>query len=120
MDAIPKFLASAYVTILAVFIGISLIICGTSVVSARTFYSNVSDAISSVGPAYEKDMIDECASLAQENGYVLNTKRVNTSAGSYYYELVLEYKFAAPFFGDVHTGTVSGYVYPGTHTNVSV
>lgn len=118
MDSIPKFITSAFVIIIAVFIGISLIIAGSSVVSARTFYSGVADAIGSVDAVYEEDIIEECTLLAKENGYALKTEKTVTDS-EYYYEVILEYQFAAPFFGTVHTGTVSGYVYPGTHLNVS-
>lgn len=119
MDAIPKFLASAFVIIVAVFIGLSLIICGSSVVSARTFYSNTVDAISAVEPTREDAIIQECTILAEENGYTLKTEKVVADGGQYYYEVVLEYAFVAPFFGQPQTGTVSGYAYPGTHVNLS-
>lgn len=117
MDSIPKFLASAYIIILAVFIAISLFMCGSSVVSAQTFYSNVADSISAVDADHEELMIKECSLLALEQGYVLKTEKKATS-GSYYYELVLEYDFVVPVFGVKQVATVSGYVYPGTHVNV--
>lgn len=119
MDSIPKFLASAFVTIMAVFIGLSLIMCGMSVTSAKTYYSSVADAISSVDSAHEEAMIEECTLLAEQNGYVLTTEKKITSDNKYYYELVLEYEFAAPFFGTFRNGTVSGYVYPGSHINTN-
>lgn len=116
MDTIPKFLASVFVIIIAVYIGISLLICGTSIVSARSFYSNASDAISSVDTMYEESIIEECKTLAAKNGYVLEAEKIVTVEGQYYYELILKYNFVAPFFGKTQTGTVSGYVYPGTHS----
>ena len=115
MDTIPKFIASAFVIITAVVVGISLLMCGTSVVSARSFYSNVSDAIGSVNEVSEDSIIDECKTLAAENGYVLKAEKVVSEDSQYYYELVLEYSFVVPFFDKLQTGTVSGYVYPGTH-----
>ena len=119
MEAIPKFLASAFVIIFAVVIGISLLLCGSSIVSARNFYTNVADAIGSVEEVYEDDVIAECSLLAEENGYVLKTEKAMTEDSKYFYKVVLEYKFIAPFFGKAQTGTVSGYVYPGVHVNVS-
>lgn len=117
MDAIPKFIASAFVTIMAIFIGLSLIMCGMSVSSARTYYSSVADAISSVDAVHEDAMIEECTLLAEQNGYILKTEKKSTIDDKYYYELILEYEFAAPFFGTFQNGTVSGYVYPGSHVN---
>ena len=120
MDIIPKFLASAFVIMLAVFMGISLIISGSSVVSARSFYSNVADMISSVDEEHEANMIRECSLLAEENGYVLTTNKIVSEDDQYYYEMVLKYKIVAPFFGAVQEATVSGYIYPGMHINTAV
>lgn len=117
MDAIPKFLTSALVIIFAVFIGVSLIICGTSMVSARSFYSDVSGAIASADNSYEERMIEECITLAEQNGYILTAEKKPIGEDEYYYSVVLEYKLIAPFFGSALSGTVSGYVYPGTHVS---
>lgn len=119
MDTFPKFLASAFVVIVAVFIALSLIISGVSVVSAKSFYSNVADSIGAMDAEHEDFMIEECKVLAQENGYTLHVEKKDTGDNGYYYELKLEYSFVAPFFSQINTGTVSGYVYPGAYVRVS-
>lgn len=119
MDTIPKFMASAFVIIIAVVLGISLLICGTSIVSARSFYSNVADAIGSVDVLYEESIIEECKTLAAENGYVLTVEKVSTTGGQYYYELDLEYRVVAPLFGKAHTATISGHACPAVHLQLT-
>ncbi len=115
MEVIPKFMASMFVIIIAVFVGMSLLVCGTSVESARTFHADAANAISAVDVVHEANAIEECKWLAEQQGYTLNVEKITTNGGSYYYELVLEYQFIAPFFGKPQSGTVSGYAYPGAH-----
>ena len=119
MDTIPKFVASAFIIVIAVVVGMSLLICGSSVVSARSFYSNTVDAIGSVDALYEESVIEECKTLAAENGYVLTAEKVLTTGGQYYYELVLEYSVVAPFFGKVHKATISGHACPAVHLQLT-
>lgn len=117
MDIFPKFIASMFVIIMAVYLGISMVICGISVVSARTFYTSVSDFVESASAEDEAIVIEECKMLAENNGYTLTTEKKTTSDSRYYYDFSLDYTFVMPIFNKPITGTVHGSVYPQMHYN---
>lgn len=115
MDTFPRFLASVFVIVMAAYIGVSLVICGVSVVSAKTFHNSVADFIGSVDESDEEIVIDECEALAKNNGYTLKTEKCVTSENRYYYDLTLEYALGVPFFGKIIDAEVGGSVYPQIH-----
>ena len=118
MDIFPKFIASLLVIILAAYIGMSMVMCGISVVSARTFYTSTADFIESVDTVHESAVIDECKMLAEKNGYTLVVDKKEVSGAQYYYGVTLKYRFPVPFLDEIIDAKVEGNVYPKAHFNI--
>lgn len=117
MSSIPKMASSMLVIMLAVLVCVSLICACFMIAIAQNHHQTVISEIRNSN--LDEEVIADCIQNMADKGFDLDvTKEINISSVEYY-EVALSYDLVLPIFGNVYTGKLVGYAFPGGYIEVN-